>query len=422
MGIVNTISSGIKSMFGLSKGEQRAAVRVGQLGPENQFIAGSGDVFANDDDLPTVQRVAGYPPVSQAIQMIAGDCAKLPAKVFQRYAVDGGEDRYERPKHYAAKLIDLFGVPNETDTTFDVLFDWFFDALLFGGGYCWIERQGAKPIAIHKLLPDRTRPVYYGSKRYFQTHVWDATDNTYPAIYYHNEDVLYLQGINVASLAPSNPIRLYADTFRQAINAADFTSSYFKSGTQAGGLLISPPGAGATAIDNVEAQVKARAKKENWFKTLVLKDGFRWQSTTGSLRDATTVELDESSARHVARIYNLPPSKLGLSDTVSYNSLEQENRQYYASCLSTWLIQARSQFHRKLIVPSEQADYVVDYDIDDLNWADAAVKAEVFSKLITNQVMDTNEVRRKYNMAPRKITTPTPPPSTRSRNRKRGAA
>jgi HK97 family phage portal protein len=167
-----------------------------------------------------------------------------------------------------------------------------------------------------------------------------------------------------------------------------------------------PPGASTVAIDNVEKAVEQRAKKENWFRTLILKDGFKWQSVTGSLRDATAVELDESTARHVARIYNLPPSKLGLSDTVSYNSLEQENRQYVDSCLSTWLIQARSQFHRKLIVPSEQANYIVDYEIDYLQWADSTARANVFTQLLNQRVMDAGEVRRRYGLPPRTIETP----------------
>jgi HK97 family phage portal protein len=381
--------------------ESRAINGIGSLTPDARYITGDINDLGTSDDTPSANRVAGYPPVSQAIQMIAGDCAKLPARVFQTYSTADGIDRYHRPKHYASRLIDLFGQPNDTDTTFDVLYDWFFDALLFGGGYLWVDRVGPKPVGIYKLLPDRTRPFTYGGKRYFQTHFHNEATNSYTPVYYANEDILFLQGPNVASMAPSNPIRLYQDTFNQAINAADFTSAYFRKGTQAGGLLMTPPGASSTAIDNVEKQIIERTKKENWFKTLMIKDGFKWQSTTGSLRDATAVELDESTARHVARIYNLPPSKLGIKDSSSYNSLEQDNQQYYDSCLSTWLIQARSQMHRKLIIPSEQPDYVIDYEIDLLQWADSQARANVMLQFIDRGVMDAAEVRRKYGMPPK---------------------
>ena len=113
----------------------------------------------------------------------------LPARVFQTYSTSDGVDRYPRPKHYASKLIDLFGQPNDIDTTFDILFDWFFDSLLFGGGYLWGDRVGPKPIGIYKLLPDRTRPVYFGGKRYFQTHFTTQTPNNYTPVYYANDDI-----------------------------------------------------------------------------------------------------------------------------------------------------------------------------------------------------------------------------------------
>lgn len=385
------------------RSEGRSINGIGSLTPDARYVTGDINDLGTSDDSPTAARVAGYPPVSQAIQMIAGDCSKLPARVFQLYSTADGIDRYPRPKHYASKIIDLFGQPNDTDTTFDLLYDWFFDALLFGGGYLWVDRIGPKPIGIYKLLPDRTYPVYFGGKRYFQTHFHNQETNSYTPTYYANDDVLFLQGPNVASLAPSHPIKLYRDTFNMALNAADFTTAYFKKGTQAGGLLMTPPGASVTAIDNVEKQISDRTKKENWFKTLMIKDGFKWQSTTGSLRDATAVELDESTARHVARIYNLPPSKLGIKDSSSYNSLEQDNQQYYDSCLSSWLIQARSQMHRKLIVPSEQLDYVIDYEIDLLQWADSQARANVFLQFIDRGVMDAAEVRRKYGMPPKTI-------------------
>lgn len=408
MGIVSTARSVTRSVTGFVRGfagaisntGKRAITSLGSLGPDARYVTGDLADFG-DQDTPSAARVVGYPPVSQALQMIAGDCAKLPARVYQVYQTNDGQDRYHRPKHYASKLIDLYGAPNAQDTTFDVLFDWFFDALLFGGGYLWIDRSGAKPVGLYKLLPDRTWPVYYRGKRYFQTHFHDTDTNTYPATYYNNEDVLWLQGINVASLAPNHAIRLYQDTFNVALNAADFTTQYFRKGTQAGGLLMVPPGAGEVSIKNVERAVEERAKKENWFRTLILKDGFKWQSVTGSLRDATAVELDEATARHVARIYNMPPSKLGIKDTVAYNSLEQENKQYLDSCLSTWLIQARSQFHRKLIVPSEQADHIVDYEIDQLHWADSQARATVYTMLMDRQIMDATEVRRKYGLPKR---------------------
>lgn len=400
------------------KKETRAVQSFGSLNGNNVWTAGGEELLGVGSDVPEVRRVAGYPPVSQALQMIAGDCSKIPCRVYQKYYKNDVEERYLRPNHYAANLIDLYGSPNDVDTTFDLFFDWFFDALLFGGGYLWVHRDGPMPVSIHKLLPDRTWPVFYKGKRFFRTELgWSEGESNVEFL--PNDDVLFLQGVNLSPWGPANPIKLYREIFNQAINATDYTTNYFKQGTQAGGILMAPPGAGETSIKNAEKAIEERRNKSNWFKTLVLKDGYRWQSVTGSLKDADTVPLDEATARHVCRIFNLPPSKLGLSDTVSYNSLEQENRQYIDSCLSTWLVQARSQFHKKLVIPSDQASFIVDYEIDYLNWADSQAKATVLTQLIDRGVMSPAYVATKYYSLPTTAqgTTPNQPAITQPKRK-----
>lgn len=345
----------------------------------------------------TTRRVAGYPPVSQALQMISGDCAKIPLQVV-RVVTDGVE---VVPDHPILNLISLWGSPNGIDTTYDLLFDWFYHCLLWGRSGIWIDRVGPDAVSLVPLLPDRTSPVYYQGRGFIATEFRD--DEGKPQIEYLPEaDVLYLEFLNLNKLAVCTPATLYRETFRQAINAVDFTAAYFEGGTQQGGILMIPPGAGPTAIDNVEKQIESkRADRSKWFKSLVLKDGFRWQATTTSLRDATAVELDESTARQVARCYNIPPSKLGLKDTTSYNSLFADNRQYLDSCLSHWLIQARSQMHRKLLLPSEQqAGLRIDYEIDQLQWADPETKAKIGMMGLQWGFLRNNTVARWFGERP----------------------
>lgn len=358
-----------------------------------RYLSGNG---LGSESGPSVRRSVGFPPVAQALQMIAGDCAKMPAMIYEVTELG----RVAKRGHNVLDLIGLWGAPNEQSTTFELLFDWFFHALIWGRSAIYIERSGVTPVGLLPLLPDRTQPVWFEGKRYFETEVQGGGEAK-RVQYIPNDDVLYLEFFNLNGLHPEHPVSIFRSTFEQAINASDFTSKFFSNGSQQGGILMAPPGASETALKNTEAAVKARADKDNWFRTLVLKDGFRWQSTTSSLRDATAVELDEATARHVARIYNIPPSKLGLKDTVSYNSLDQDNRQYLDSCLSSWLIQARSQFHRKLILPSAQAKYQVDYEIDALQWADAETKATIGDKGITGGWLEENTVRGWFNQPPK---------------------
>ncbi len=57
--------------------------------------------------LADTEKLAGYPPVAQAVGMIAGDCASLPLHVYER----DGRDRQLASDHEAENLITLTAIP-----------------------------------------------------------------------------------------------------------------------------------------------------------------------------------------------------------------------------------------------------------------------------------------------------------------------
>ncbi len=104
-----------------------------------------------------------------------------------------------------------------------------------GKSAIWIDRIGPDPYSLIPLLPDRTSPVYYRGRRYFATEFRDE-DGKPQIEYLPDADVLYLEFANLNKLAACAPVSLYRETFRQAINAVDFTAAYFEGGTQQGGF------------------------------------------------------------------------------------------------------------------------------------------------------------------------------------------
>ena len=349
----------------------------------------------------TVKSTLGYPPITKAVNMIADDVAKIPINVFRR----DGDDRVKDSKHPVHKLVNLHGAPSESETAFDFWFDVMVDALLTGRGkgLAWIERDGPRPIGIHRLIAADWRPVKAGGKKYWANY-------GSPPIVISDEDVICIRGIQTDGLVPDDPIRLYADTLRVGISNQRFASNFFNNGAHVGGVLMAPPGASEPAIKNVEKAVTKKQDPSNWFKTLVLRDGFRWQTTTVDPKQASVVEIDEATTRHVARIYKLPPSKLGLSDTVSYNSLEQENRQYNDSTLTPWARRIQGQCNRKLLLPSERdaGDLFIEHHVDALQWADSTARANIATQGIQAGWLLANEVRRWHNLP----ALPPEPPAT----------
>ncbi|MGV3486856.1 MAG: phage portal protein [Planctomycetaceae bacterium] len=371
--------------------EQRSVVE----NPRSSAFDIFASIFGGDGStgqLPvTAKSTLGYPPVCKAVNMIADDIAKLPINVYRRI----GEDRVKAPEHRAHQLINLNGSPNEEDTAFDFWFDVMVDALLMGEGkgLAWIQRKGPNPIGLYRLVASDWRPIRSGGKRYWANY-------GSPPIVIPDSDMIVIRGICTDGLTPDDPIKLFADTLRVGISNQRYASSFFSNGAHVGGVLMAPPGASEPAIANVEKAVTKKQDPANWFKTLVLRDGFRWQTTTVDPKEASVVEIDESTTRHVARIYKLPPSKLGLSDTVSYNSLEHENKQYYDSTLTPWARRIQGQCNKKLLTPSEQrsGELFIEHHIDALQWADSQSRATIGTQGIQAGWLEINEVRKWHNL------------------------
>lgn len=384
--------------------EQRAGIPatddlIALSGDQSYFINNVGGVSLGiGGSSISAHDVAGIPAAALCLQTIAGDCAKLPLKVKER-AANNLDFTPVPANQYGQRLIDPWGRPNDHDTQFDLFYDWYYDACLWPASFLWIDRMGAMPIGLYRLLPDRTWRVKRGGRSYVVTKVYDDASGEYVSQVLPDVDVMVLENTTVGE-EKCGPITLFRKTWKTAIATVDWASRYFSQGTQAGGILMVPPGASEPAIKNVETAIRDRANAENWFRTLVLKDNFRWQSTTSDLKNANTAELDEQSARSVARIFKMPVSKLGIRDSMSYNSREADRQEYLDNCLSSWLIQGRSQCHRKLLLPSDQETHIVDYEVDEVALLNMDARSTLVNNAIDRGWMDVHEARRIMKLPP----------------------
>jgi HK97 family phage portal protein len=149
----------------------------------------------------------------------------------------------------------------------------------------------------------------------------------------------------------------------------------------------------------MEEGLKKKSEPENWFRALVLRDGFKWHSTMVSPGEAQSAELDEAEVRNVARFYRMSPSRLGVKESISYNSEEAARRAYHDETLSFWLKQIATECTLKLLtaVQYERDTHFIEHNIHALNWADTQTLISVGVQGVTNGIWSPDEVRRWFN-------------------------
>lgn len=341
----------------------------------------------------TKEKAAGVSAVWQAVHLIAGDFAKLPLTVFRK---EENGDRNEDSLHMAYGFLHPFyGQANEEMPAFDLWFNFAVHFLLWGNGYIWIDRDNGGDIqGLYNLLPDRTYPKRHGGQLYIITEI----DGKVVAFPHH--DILHVKSMSFDCGQGADMVATAKDYMGLAMSQRGFTSKFFKNGLHAGGILQAPPGASDPATKKIEEAIKKRSASEKAFKTLVLRDGYKWHQTMVSPEDAQSVELDESTVRHIARFFNLSPDRLGVAGTEAYNNLESRKQDYYDSTLSHWLANTKAQANSKLLTEDQRRrrTHLIDYNTNALMWTDAKTRWAIYEIGIRNEVLSANEVRQRENM------------------------
>lgn len=342
----------------------------------------------------TYQSTLSVPAVWQAVGMIAGDVSKLPLEVYRRR----GNDREPDKQHPARWIIRPDCWANEDLSALLLWRRMMSHALLWPRAYVWIDRdESGRPIGLYNLLPDRTEIKKSEGKYVVVTQI----DNKYFGL--SPRDVIMVENIGIDQAEAFGPLVAARNTIGLALAKRKFTGRFYSNGCHAGGIMQVPPGASDKAIKKVQESLeKQRAGGDESFRALVLRDGFRWHQTTIDPDKAQASQTEEAAVRDVARFYRMSPSRLGVKESISYNSEEAARRAYHDETLSYWLTQIKTECTLKLLTQTQydRDSHFIDYNIHALNWADTATVISVGVQGVMNGIFSRDEVRRWFNMGP----------------------
>lgn len=362
--------------------------------PANQI---TGESFREVDSVAMVgepkvspNTIIGYAPFFQAVSMISGDVAKLPLSIIKK----DKKKRTVLDSHPVQKLLNRHGMSNVEVSSYKFLRRFVACGLMWGNSYAYIDRTPTgKVLGFYQLLPDRTCMGRVGGKLVCITEVSTPTGGaTLETI--DSADVLHIEGLSINGIEGINIGKAFREDFLIALSSKRFTSKFFGNNMTSSGILQAPPGASSDAIKKVAKKIEDKSGSDSAFKTIVLRDGFKWFSTQIDPQKAQLTETNEEGARNVARMFNISPSKLGLKDSTSYNSEEYATSDYFDGALSHWLLSVSTEVTTKCLTEQERSQGIyAEHNINALLWADAATRSQIGIAGIANGVYSPNEVR-----------------------------
>jgi len=363
----------------------------------------------------TETSILASPTVWYCISTIAGDVAKMPLEV-RRQDTEGGHELYKR--HPAYNMLTQQSNEWQTADCFKEMIT--AHALGWGNGRAAIVRQGTRPVELIPLMPDRSETLMVQGEVYHVTmpeeddpilfkQVIEETPliellQHRDVVVMHDSEVLHCKGFGYNGYAGLSVARVLKDTLGIDLQAQKYANNGMRKGF-AGEVMLEAPAGMFRNEDDAKAFLdgfrKRHERGQDGETVGLLREGIKANVMNMSPADSQFLEQRSFSRQDIGMIFGM--QSLPFDDTAtSYNSLEQKQLAYLASCLDRWLTRWEFQCDMKLRSEPEKRVDSVHFKFDRATWlrTDAQTKQEVLSGLISSTIINRNEARLAWGLNP----------------------
>ena len=328
------------------------------------------------------------------VKRISDDIGKLPVHIHRKLRRGGWQLDTEHP------LNRLLAAPNRWQTP-SQCWSYFIQSLaLQGNGYMPTRRGHAgEPIEILPLNPNRCS-VYMGSDGdlfYQFTHPAYGTATQRA----HMDNVLHAKWMSQDGFIGVSAIAYGQDVFGLALAAQAHGAVLFRQGAQMNGFIKHPNKLSKEAKEYLTSSFDTRyAGVQNAHRTAVLEEGMTFEKVTMTSEDAQLLESRQFSVIEVARMFGVPPHKIGALDDAHLANVEQGEQQYINDTLDPIANQAGELMEAKLLFDDERGQFRIRHDFKSLLRGDRKTRAEVYHLAIGDGYMSRNAARIEEGDAP----------------------
>lgn len=330
--------------------------------------------------------------VYACVLVISETVAQLPLILYERKG-----SRKER-----ALSQRLYGLLHDAPNEFQTSFEWrqmqTAHLCLRGNAYSYISRSvTGEPLELLPMHPDRVEVKQH--KDYSLEYRFKDADSVTHTL--RQDQVLRLTGLSFDGVNGLSPISYHRESVGTAIAADRHTALSFKNGAKLNGILKRE---GTFKDLDVAKRVRESWDEafsgDNAFKTPLLEDGLEWQQISMNNRDAQYIETRKFQTEDIARIFRVPPHKIGHLERSTNNNIEHQALEFVTDTLMPWLRRWEQAIGRDLLGVTDRRKYFAEFLVDGLLRGDAKSRSEFYASAVQTGWMNRNEVRAKENMNP----------------------
>ncbi len=379
-------------------GEVRA--HTGPSGhPRDPVIAswlGVGAASASGQPV-TVRTALQASAVFACVRNTAETIASLPCLLKRVTRDDAGRRRSEEATEHPLHGV-LLHAPNGWQTAFD-FWEMVVEHLqLRGNHYSRIVRNGAgRTVALEPMHPDRVRPFWTRDRRPAYEHQPEtgAREILLAGEVFHVRGPLQGDG-----LMGMTPIAIHRETIGMALASRDYGARLFANDARPRGVLEVDGVLGEEAFNRLRASWRETYAGENRHGVAILEQNAKFHSIGMTNEDAQYLETRGYTDLEIARLYRVPPYKIGILEKSTLNNVEQQNRAWVTDTLVPLARRIEDAIKRDLMTPQGRLQFAAMLDFGELLRGDVKVQSEAHAKGIQWGWYSPNDVRERIGENP----------------------
>jgi HK97 family phage portal protein len=383
----------------LARLEQRAT--VGSFGPPRDplLAAWLGAMNTSATGITvTPDSAMRATAVYRCVKLLAETYASLPLGVYKE--LDDGGKQPDRTHPLYELLHDR---PNRWQTSFEWREMMSGHFALRNRCYSEIVSTGGKGVAeLVPLHPDRVRPFRAPDGRM----AFEYTPIDGPSRVILQSEMHYMHGLVLDNdgVTPLSPIAACRESIGLSLAAEEHTARLFGNGTRLGGILKMPAGKKLGDDPARERLLKswkdAQSGLKNVGKTALLEDGLEWEELGMTAVDAQLAELRKLQLSEIARIWGVPPHKIGDLDRSTNNNIEHQGIEWVTDTIRPGAVRWEQALKRDLFYGPTARTHCPEFNLDALMRGDSVAQAKYFAVARQWGWMNADEIRAKLNMNP----------------------
>jgi HK97 family phage portal protein len=381
--------------MGLVAEFQRRFLAQGTPGPEDDFWYTSpmGLVLPGGGNRVTLLSALRLDTVYACVSLLARTFGSLPLKVYQKFP-DG--TREERPDHPLYEVLHY--QPNETNTAFEFR-QWEQVYIeLAGNSYAQIV-PGARG-AVGQLLPlDPYRMTVVRKANGQVVYEFRQPDGRIRP--FLPEEIHHIRNMSLDGLTGLSTISVWADVIGYGLLLQEYANRFTRNDARPGGTIEYATSQKPEVKKDLADQWQAMQGGMNRGRVAVLDNGGKFNPISVSNKDAQFIEARNYNVPQVARLFGIPPTKIGWLEKSSYSNVEELNIATVTDAYLPRSVQREQAIRRDLFTPQERADgFFAEYDLNALLRGNLEQRYKAYGIAIERGFLVRNEVRRFENMDP----------------------